>query len=101
MNFFEEKTDIRYEQFSFWALATLFTLIQSTFASDKSGSLIFNGNYFYHLMWYITSCVYFIIACIHHWFYFESYYHLHNINKMDKYTASLSRWIAERNRDLS
>lgn len=101
MNFFEEKTDIRYEQFSFWVLVTLFTLIQSTFPSSTGGSLIVNGYCFYHLMWYITSCIYFIIACVYHWLYFESYYHLHDINKMDKYTASLSRWIAEKNRDLS
>lgn len=88
MNFFEEKTDIYYEQFSFWVLAALFTLIQSTFSG-------------YPLLWYIDGCIYFIFACYYHWLYFESYYHLHDINKMDKYTASLSRWIAEKNRDLS
>lgn len=88
MNVFEEKTDIYYEQFSFWVLATLFTLIQSTLSS-------------YPLLWYIVGSIYFIFACVCHWRYFESYYHLHDINKMDNYTASLSRWIAEKNRDLS
>lgn len=88
MNFFEEKTDIYYEKFSFWVLAVLFTLIQSTFSS-------------YSLLWYVVGCVYFVFACYYHWHYFESYYHLHDINKMDNYTASLSRWIAEQNRDLS
>ena len=88
MNFFEEKTDIYYEQFSFWALATLFTLIQSTLSS-------------YPLLQYIVGCIYFIFACYYHWHYFESYYHLHDINDMNNYTASLSRWIAEKNRDLS
>lgn len=88
MNFFEEKTDIYYEQFSFWVLAVLFTLIQSTFSS-------------YPLLWYVVGCVYFVFACYYHWRYFESYYHLHDINKMDNYTASLSCWIAEKNRDLS
>lgn len=101
MNFFEEKTYNHYYWFSFWALACILTLIQSTFVSGTEGSLIVNGHYFYHLMWYITSCVYFIIACAHHWRYFESYYHLHDINKMDKYTASLNHWIAEKNHDLS
>ena len=88
MNFFEEKTDIYYEKFSFWVLAVLFTLIQSTFSS-------------YSLLWYVVGCVYFVFACYYHWHYFESYYHLHDINKLDNYTASLSRWIAEQNRDLS
>lgn len=88
MNFFEEKTDIYYEQFSFWVLATLFTLIQSTFSS-------------YSILWYVVGCVYFVFACYYHWRYFESYYHLHDINDMNNYTASLSRWIAEKNRDLS
>lgn len=88
MNFFEEKTDIYYEQFSFWVLAVLFTLIQSTFSS-------------YSLLWYVVGCVYFVFACYYHWRYFESYYHLHDINDMNNYTASLSRWIAEKNRDLS
>lgn len=88
MNFFEEKTDIYYEKFSFWAFATLFTLIQSTLSS-------------YPFLWYIVGCIYFIFSCYYHWHYFESYYHLHDINKMDNYTASLSRWIAERNCDLS
>lgn len=103
MNFFEEKTDIYYEQCSFWALITLFTLVQSTFAPSTSGSLIVNGHCFYHLMWYITSCVYFIVACIHHWHYFEAYYHLYNINNIDmnNYTASLSRWVAEKNHDFN
>lgn len=95
MNFFEEKTDIYYEQFSFWALATLFTLIQATFASDMGGNLIINGHSFYHLVWYITSCIYFVIACVHHWFYFEAYYHLRNTDDMNNYTASLSYWIGE------
>ena len=93
MNFFEEKTDIRYEQFSFWVLATLFTLIQSTFPSSTGGS--------YHLMWYITGCIYFIIACVYHWLYFESYYHLHDINNMNDYTASLSYWIGVQNAKYS
>lgn len=88
MNFFEEKTDIYYEQFSFWVLAVLFTLIQSTFSS-------------YSLLWYVVGCVYFVFACYYHWRYFESYYHLHDINDMNNYTASLSRWIAEKNCDLS
>ena len=88
MNFFEEKTDIYYEKFSFWVLATLFTLIQSTLSS-------------YPLLWYIVGCICFIFACYYHWHYFESYYHLHDINDMNNYTASLSRWIAEKNRDLS
>ena len=88
MNFFEEKTDIYYEQFSFWFLAALFTLIQSTLSS-------------YPFLWYIVGCIYFIFSCHHHWHYFESYYHLHDINDMNNYTASLSRWIAERNCDLS
>ena len=88
MNFFEEKTYIYYEKFSFWVLATLFTLIQSTLSS-------------YTLLWYIVGCIYFIFACYYHWHYFESYYHLHDINDMNNYTASLSRWIAEKNRDLS
>ena len=101
MNFFEEKTDIYYEQFSFWVLATLFTLIQSTLVSTNCGSVIVNGYCFYNLLWYITGSIYFIFACVCHWKYFESYYHLHDINKMDNYTASLSRWIAEKNRDLS
>ena len=88
MNFFEEKTDIYYEKFSFWVLAVLFTLIQSTFSS-------------YSLLWYVVGCVYFVFACYYHWHYFESYYHLHDINDMNNYTASLSRWIAEANHDLS
>ena len=88
MNFFEEKTDIYYEKFSFWVFAALFTLIQSTISG-------------YPLLWYVVGCIYFVFACVYHWLYFESYYHLHDINKMDKYTASLSRWIAEKNRDLS
>ena len=88
MNFFEEKTDIYYEKFSFWVLATLFTLIQSTLSS-------------YPLLWYIVGYIYFIFACYYHWHYFESYYHLHDINDMNNYTASLSRWIVEKNRDLS
>ena len=51
MNFFEEKTDIYYEQFSFWAFAALFTLIQSTISG-------------YPLLWYVVSCIYFVFACI-------------------------------------
>ena len=97
-NFFEEKVNNAYEWFAFWGIWTLSTLIQSIFAPHN---VIINGYCFHNLLWYVASIIYFIVACHYHWHYFEAYYHLHDINDMNNYTASLSRWIAERNRDLS